>query len=79
MVAATLTSEYRSSTNGRRGCIQADLWIAGFGTFEGLDVASFFEPLEPLLLLPDVKDPKTWLNGYLWYDAKDRRIFAPYL
>ena len=58
------------------GIYQTDLWIAGFGTFEGIDVASFFEPLEPLLLLPEVKDPKTWLNGYLWYDAKDRRIFG---
>lgn len=58
------------------GIYQADLWITGFGTFEGLDVPSFFEPLEPLLLLPEVKDPKTWLNGYLWHDAKDRRIFG---
>ena len=58
------------------GIYQTDLWIAGFGTFEGIDVASFFEPLEPLLLLPDVKDSKTWLNGNLWYDAKDRRIFG---
>ena len=58
------------------GIYQTDLWIAGFGTFEGLDVSSFFEPLEPALLLPDVKDPKIWLNGYLWHDAKDRRIFA---
>jgi iron(III) transport system substrate-binding protein len=58
------------------GIYQTDLWIAGFGTFEGLDVTSLFEPLEPLMLLSEVKDPKAWLNGYLWYDAKDRRIFA---
>jgi iron(III) transport system substrate-binding protein len=58
------------------GIYQVDLWITGFGTVEGLDVRSVFEPLDRALLLPDVKDPKTWLNGYLWHDSKDRRIFA---
>ena len=58
------------------GIHQTDVWLTGFGTVEGLDVRAFFEPLEPLLLLADVKATQTWLNGHLWYDAKDRRIFG---
>jgi ABC-type Fe3+ transport system substrate-binding protein len=54
----------------------SDLWIGGFGSMEGLDMRQIFDPLEPALLLPDVKDPKNWLNGYLWHDPNDRRFLA---
>jgi iron(III) transport system substrate-binding protein len=58
------------------GIYQVDLWVAGFGTIEGLNIRDVFDPLEPALLLPDIKDPKNWLNGFLWHDLKDRRFFA---
>lgn len=58
------------------GIYQSDVWITGFGTVEGLDVAALFEPLEPLFFHADVKAAKTWLNGHLWYNAKDRRIYG---
>jgi ABC-type Fe3+ transport system substrate-binding protein len=72
------SSDQRTQIINQRaaGIYQNDVWITGFGTVEGLDVPTFFEPLEPLLLLADVKAAKTWLNGHLWHNAKDRRIFG---
>jgi iron(III) transport system substrate-binding protein len=57
------------------GIYQDDLWITGFGTVEGFDVRGNFEPLEQFFLLPDIKDSKTWLNGFLWHGS-DHRFFA---
>jgi iron(III) transport system substrate-binding protein len=55
---------------------QVDVWMTGFGTIEGLNVQELFEPMESAFLLPEVKDPKNWLNGFLWHDPKDRRFLA---
>jgi iron(III) transport system substrate-binding protein len=30
------------------------------------------DPIEPALILPEVKDPKNWLGGKLWFSEKDR-------
>jgi len=30
------------------------------------------DPVEPALILPEVKDPKHWLEGKLWFSEKDR-------
>jgi len=71
------SSQRAKITNQRAaGLYQADVWISGFGSIEGIDPADLFDPLEPALLLPDVKDPKNWLNGFLWHDPNDRRFLA---
>ena len=30
------------------------------------------DPIEPALILPEVKDPKKWLGGKLWFSEKDK-------
>jgi len=34
------------------------------------------EPLEPLMLLPEVKDPKQWYGGHVWVDNAKRFVYA---
>jgi iron(III) transport system substrate-binding protein len=63
-------------TQRSAGIYQVDLWITGLGVIDGLDVRQVLQPLEPALVLPDVKNPKTWLNGFLWHDPNDRRFLA---
>ena len=29
------------------------------------------DPIEPVLILPEVKNPKNWLGGHLWWSEKD--------
>jgi iron(III) transport system substrate-binding protein len=71
-------SDQRSKilTERRAGLYLADVWVSGFGTMEGIDLRKVFDPLEPALLLPDIKDANNWLNGFLWHDPNDRRFLA---
>lgn len=49
------------STERRVGLCLADLFIGGATTpINQFKPAGFLEPLEPLLLLPEVKEPKSW-------------------
>jgi len=66
----------RITTQRRARAHLVDLWITGFGSMEGLDVPKVFALLEPALMLPEVRDPKHWLDGHLWHDPADRRILA---
>ena len=34
------------------------------------------EPIEPFLILPEVKDPKNWWGGHIWVDNAKRYIYA---
>jgi len=34
------------------------------------------EPLEPLMLLPEVKDPKQWYAGHVWIDNAKRFVYS---
>jgi ABC-type Fe3+ transport system substrate-binding protein len=34
------------------------------------------EPVEPYLVLPEVKDPKQWWGGHIWVDTAKRFIYA---
>ena len=63
-------------TQRRAGLFKIDLWISGFGSVTGLDIRKLFEPLESPMIHPEVKDPKKWLNGFLWHNANNRRFFA---
>jgi hypothetical protein len=53
-----------------------DLLISGTATPFSLLNAGILEPVEPLLLLPEVKDPKRWFGGHIWLDNSKRFIYA---
>ena len=53
-----------------------DLLISGTSTPFSLLNAGILEPVEPLLLLPEVKDPKRWFGGHIWLDNAKRFIYA---
>ena len=53
-----------------------DLLISGTATPFSLLNAGILEPVEPLLLLPEVKDSKRWFGGHIWLDNAKRFIYA---
>src|SRR5262245_2257883 len=42
----------------------------------GMLSEGILEPLEPLLLLPEVKDPKQWYAGHVWIDNAKRFVYS---
>jgi iron(III) transport system substrate-binding protein len=58
----------------RQGGVYAwDVFIAGTSTLiRGLRPIGALEPIEPNLLLPDVKDPKSWRGGELPFFDRER-------
>lgn len=57
------------------GIYNTDLFMSGLATFVTiLKPTGCFAPLEPLLLLPEVKDPKLWYGGKLPFIDKDRLV-----
>ena len=68
----------RKLLNERRaGLYVQDVYIGGTTTIlTDLKPAGAIDPLEPVLMLPDVLDKKLWLGGdYLWAD-RDRKIIV---
>jgi len=53
-----------------------DLLISGTCTPFNLLYANILDPVEPLLILPEVKDPKRWFGGHIWLDNAKRFIYA---
>ena len=53
-----------------------DLLISGTSTPFNLLNAGILEPAEPLLILPEVKDPKRWFGGHVWLDNAKKFIYA---
>jgi ABC-type Fe3+ transport system substrate-binding protein len=53
-----------------------DLLISGTSTPFSLLTAGILEPVEPLFLLPEIKDPKRWFGGHIWLDKANRFIYA---
>ncbi|HLN85682.1 MAG TPA: extracellular solute-binding protein [Candidatus Limnocylindrales bacterium] len=53
-----------------------DLLISGTSTPFTLLTAGILEPAEPLLILPEVKDPKRWFGGHIWLDKAKKFIYA---
>ena len=52
----------------RGGIYSGDLFIIGGITpFVSLKPAGVLEPLKPLLILPEVTNPKVWYGGGLWF------------
>lgn len=74
----------RGSTGVRRmaeefkaGVRHFDLHIGGSSSIiSGMLDEGILDPIEPWLVLPDVKDPKQWWGGHLWVDNTKRFIYT---
>jgi iron(III) transport system substrate-binding protein len=53
-----------------------DLLISGTATPFNLLYANILDPVEPLLIIPEVRDPKRWFGGHMWLDNAKRFIYA---
>ena len=61
---------------GKAGVRSYDVFA--FGGCGGMSLISqdVLEPLEPVLMLPEVKDPKNWWGGFIWADnIKSNKYF----
>jgi len=67
----------RLVTERRAGKFLADAFIGGSGSMiEILFDGNLLEPMPPLLLLPEVKDPTVWLGkSHTYADAKGQYVF----
>ena len=45
-----------------------DVFIGGSGTYESLVDSGMTEPVDTLMILPEVKDAKNWWGGHIWED-----------
>jgi iron(III) transport system substrate-binding protein len=60
--ASRIASEYNA------GVRYFDALIVSTGTAVPLAHEGMLEPLEPYMVLPEVKDPKNWWGGHIWED-----------
>jgi iron(III) transport system substrate-binding protein len=73
----------RGSTGVRRmadefkaGVRHFDLHIGGSSSIvSGMLAEGILDPIEPWLVLPEVKDPKQWWGGHLWVDNGKRYVY----
>jgi len=70
------TNASKISAEHAAGVRYFDLLISGTSTPFNLLNAGILDPLEPLLILPEVKDPKRWFGGHLWLDNSKRFLYA---
>lgn len=61
----------------RAGIHYFDLHVGGSeSVVTGFLPEGILEPIEPFLILPEVKDPKNWWGGHIWVDNAKRYIYA---
>ena len=61
----------------KSGVRYTDLHIGGSESIVGgLLSENVLEPLEPLMILPEVKDPKQWWGGHMWVDNSRRFAYT---
>jgi iron(III) transport system substrate-binding protein len=54
-----------------------DLHVGGTESIvKGLLPEAVLEPIEPWLILPEVKDPKNWWGGHIWVDKAKRFVYG---
>ncbi len=73
-IASRIVSEYKA------GARYFDAFI--FGSCTGLPLirSGVFDPIEPYIVLPEVKDPKHWWGGHIWMDnVSTNRIFYSFI
>ena len=67
--------EERISRERRAGIYSVDLFLDGIATMVIVSRSAGL-PLSPLLILPEVKDPKVWYKGKLNFVDKEKRVLA---
>ncbi len=61
----------------RAGISYFDLHIGGSESIvTGFLPENVLEPIEPWMILPQVKDPKNWWGGHIWIDNAKRFVYA---
>ena len=66
----------RMVSEAKAGKQYFDLHIGGTeSVVTGLLPENILEPVEPFLLLPDVKDPKQWWGGHIYIDNAKRFVY----
>src|SRR5512132_4156500 len=59
------------------GVRNVDLHIGGTTSIvTGLLAANLLEPILPVMLLPEVSDPKNWWGGHIWVDNAKKYIYS---
>ena len=70
-VVRKIIEEYRAGVN------YFDLHIGGSESIvTGFLPENLLEPIEPLMVLPEVKDPKNWWGGHIWVDKAKRLVYS---
>jgi len=73
-IANRIVSEHKA------GVRYFDALIFGSCTGVPLIHSGAFDPIEPYMILPEVKDPKRWWGGHIWMDnASTNRFFYSFL
>jgi iron(III) transport system substrate-binding protein len=61
----------------KAGVRYVDLHMGGSeSVVTGMLPEGILEPIEPLMILPEVKDPKQWWGGHIWVDSAKKYIYA---
>src|SRR4249919_1006562 len=73
--AASIVGKIRQES--KSGAPYFDLHMGGGESMiTGLLAEGVLAPLEPLLILKDIKDPNNWWGGHIWLDNAKRHIYA---
>ena len=66
----------RMADEFKAGVRHFDLHIGGSSSVvSGMLDEGILDPIEPWLILPEVKDPKQWWGGHMWVDNAKRYIY----
>ncbi len=66
----------RMADEFKAGVRHFDLHIGGSSSIvSGMLDEGILDPIEPWLVLPEVKDPKQWWGGHLWVDKAKRFVY----
>lgn len=67
----------RITSEAKAGVRNFDIHVGGSNSaVSGLLAEGILEPVEPYLVLPEVKDPKQWWGGHMWVDRAKRYIYS---
>ena len=67
----------RMADEFKAGVRHFDLHIGGSASIvSGMLDEGILDPIEPWLILPEVKDPKQWWGGHLWVDNAKRFVYS---
>jgi len=58
------------------GVYTVDVHLGGTTTIMTVfEKGGMLEPLEPMFILPEVKDPKNWVLGHVWTDSATKTVY----